>query len=523
MYKYDDFILESHLFLLLEGKMIYSTDFKKILARIDNPIAKHILDNFGKDQNLSINFVFPTDKDDTIGFTDTKKASEKWKIESDYKEFPYFNISPFFIALLKHFNIKGGLNARLISKGTIGEILTEINSDQISEIVKDYGLNWSRKDITLCHFKADDGRETVIEKAALEPIIPESKMNIKIGRFVRKFLDTTGYQYKDADIENFVNQYKSAYAILNDAFRNMKIVKGDDIKYWYHNENYTSSTGSLGNSCMRYSNCQDFFDIYTQNDNVSMVIMLDDIQQDKINGRALLWKLDNSDLYFMDRVYTINDADVNIFIEYAKSNGWIYKAKQNSYGDGEYIIDGEIKEYTLKVTVNSGEYDHYPYMDTMKYYKVRTGLLTNDSSLNHDYMLEDTDGGNNTCSFCGNEGRVECGNCDGSCEEECRNCDGEGKTYCLYCDDGSIECSSCDGDGYTECVDCNGTGEIDGMSCNNCSGEGKIKCDECKGDGKYDCSKCDNGRVECSDCSGDGTVECSDCHGRGTVDCPECG
>ena len=67
--------------------------------------------------------------------------------------------------------------------------------------------------------------------------------------------------------------------------------------------------------------------LYTKNkDVVSLLVYVD--EDDKVLGRALVWKLDKSTCeaqYFMDRVYTNNDSDVNRFLNYARENGWMYR------------------------------------------------------------------------------------------------------------------------------------------------------------------------------------------------------
>jgi hypothetical protein len=49
---------------------------------------------------------------------------------------------------------------------------------------------------------------------------------------IRQNSDTCGIEFTDKQLEDFVNQYKSSWDILNDAFIKFDIVKGDDISYW---------------------------------------------------------------------------------------------------------------------------------------------------------------------------------------------------------------------------------------------------------------------------------------------------
>ncbi len=120
---------------------------------------------------------------------------------------------------------------------------------------------------------------------------------IRIGRFVKTLLNNVGINYSDYDIETFVNKYKSSYDFYKNELKQFDIVSGDDMTYWYNYKRYVDGNGSLNNSSMGnvYKN---YFDIYTRNKNVRMVILYDDngdintekYKSDKIKGRD----------YFMD-------------------------------------------------------------------------------------------------------------------------------------------------------------------------------------------------------------------------------
>jgi hypothetical protein len=516
MFGYTDFILERYLDLILESNMAYSREFKRILRKMNNPIATFILSKYSHNVDISINYLFTTDQDDTVGFTDPKKVKEdKCEVMDASKVYPSFDV------LFNYFAIpKSSYIDRFVNDGDEGVVVAEINSDKIKELYP----NWNQTDVTLCHFKRDDGRETVMNKIGLAIATPKSKTQIKIGRFVRKFLEITDYKFNDSDIETFVNQYKAVYAIVKNEFSNIKVVKGDEIKKWYNFENYETQYGTLGGSCMKGEECQKYFDIYTQNDNVSLVILLSDNDSTKICGRALLWKLDNLDIPFLDRVYTNDDSDVNVFLHYAKDKGYLRKKTQISSALGAFVYpdDTEVRNPSLSVTIKPGEYNHYPYLDTLKYYKIETGRLSNIED-NYDYNLEDTGGTNNQCPVCNNTRNMECEECEGSGHLECSLCDGSGTEECDTCDgSGMMFCPKCE-DGTYACDVCNGTGEYDGEKCYNCNGDGRIKCEKCDSTSMVKCTDCDGiGKSDCFRCDGEGKIECRECDGSGHVPCSEC-
>lgn len=219
------------------------------------------------------------------------------------------------------------------------------------------------------------------------PFWKEQRSEIRVGKFIRKLIADTNI--KDATIEKFVNKWKAEYDEINAPFDDLfELVSGDDIKKWYLESNYLSIKGSLGNSCMRYSSCQDFFKIYTENKEVvSLLIMKDKTNKNKITGRALIWSLNNGEKY-MDRIYTIKDHDENRFIKYSLENGLIYKTSG--------VIKKGVSRYTddLYVNVKKMDYDKFPYMDTFICFNYLKSYLTNDDTWpeNGVYKLQETDG-----------------------------------------------------------------------------------------------------------------------------------
>ena len=145
---------------------------------------------------------------------------------------------------------------------------------------------------------------------------------VKPGGFISKL-------FKDIpakEVEKFSNLYR---AQSNKAKFTFKIVDGDYIKTYYHINSYAQERGTLGASCMKYDNCQDYLGIYTENtDKVKLLVMLN--EDGGLMGRALLWDFDTNKI--MDRIYTIADEEfVFQFKKWATDNGYLYKSEQNWY------------------------------------------------------------------------------------------------------------------------------------------------------------------------------------------------
>jgi hypothetical protein len=227
------------------------------------------------------------------------------------------------------------------------------------------------------------------------PFNDPSRTEIKISKLINKIITDTSFTTKDREL--FVNSIKSSVQSLKKTF---KVVSGQDIKTYYDGSKHSSDGGTLGNSCMRYSKCQDYLDIYSQNPDVCKLLVLVD-GEDKVHGRALLWDLYKSEPMgiekFMDRIYFIQEYDLDTFKRWAKENGYIYK-EENNYRNlaGVVMPDSSIIQAKMWVKC-SGKYTKYPYLDTFRLYDPKTGILEN--NLGNDvkpnigkYVLSQTDG-----------------------------------------------------------------------------------------------------------------------------------
>ena len=228
-------------------------------------------------------------------------------------------------------------------------------------------------------------------------IFTKSRNEIGLGRFVNKLFPG---KYNSKQVEDFVNSFKAS---LEKSGEHFDLVEGEDIAFWYWHENYKEKSGTLGSSCMAEK--KNLFDIYTQNQDVCKMLILK--EDDKIIGRALIWKLNSIGKknfegvseYFMDRQYTIKESDVQKFRNYAIDKGWSYKSYNDHHSLGNVNINGENKNLSMSVKVNTKDYKRYPYMDTFRRYDVSDGILHNDDDDNEEYegqyILNNTGGGYN--------------------------------------------------------------------------------------------------------------------------------
>jgi hypothetical protein len=373
-------------------------------------------------------------------------------------------------------------------------------------------------------------------KLGKDPSDPEifkakGRSETRIGRFVRSLSTKLGQSFTDKEIEEFVNTYKAADTTKD----NFKLVSGKEISKHYHQDSYAKpSGGTLGDSCMRYPECQDYFDIYDKNpDSCRMLILFD--KENKVLGRALIWKISKIEMnkdceaeYFMDRVYSCKDSDVIKFRKFAESNNWIYRKRDNNnshFNSLVFIYKGQTVWGKIVTELRPGlKIDEFPYVDTMSFLK---GKYISNVGLGQDQkILDDTEGGHGGCDSCNNTGKetiyscIECGgNGSVQCPKcKCKKCE-NGHIKCEKCTNGSIDCSSCQGEGTIRCGRCD-----EGYNnCSKCNGEGKFDCKKCEGNGiKGKCKKCEGKAIICKICNGEERYYRKWGNGKRLVNCTEC-
>ncbi len=392
--KYENFILESVINkLILEADVLYKKEFIDLLndmkTGFHDPVEKicdFLLDISGRDLDLSQNYIGLSDEIDKITFIPQDK------IEKTYAKVLPGTIVPVFQSGIHPIQ----RDANIPTEGLIHlqpEKYKENNITNKWKLIKTINMaivpDTSYNQYTLYYLQnlEDPSKFTTAYKDnnsninfPFEYNLPNNNNKIKIGRYVNKLLDLSlgsspikRSEYTSSDVEKFVNKFISFMEYQKNALDHFRIVSGEEIKYWYSDSNYSGKTGELGQSCMKYDYCQDYFNIYIENPDVCKLLIFTDINN-KLLGRALLWKLKDGSNY-MDRIYTKFDYYVELFKKWGKENGYT-----NYYVKNSDII--------LNVEVKPKDYVHYPYMDTFNFFKINVsqtlepkGILTNKSTL----------------------------------------------------------------------------------------------------------------------------------------------
>lgn len=226
-----------------------------------------------------------------------------------------------------------------------------------------------------------------------------NRSRMKIGRLITKLYSKRiidEFNVTPSDIEAFVNSFKSFFDIQK---YELRVIEGDEIKKWYLYDTYMSpEIGTLWKSCMRYKEKQPFLNLYANNPDVcKMLIMVEKNEdgQQKLRGRALLWqdvKSETSTMKVMDRIYTIFDSDVLVFKRWARENGYMTKAYQNSKTQDIFDIDGSQVQLFNYVELKNFNLESYPYLDTFQYFEPCTGKFFNYPSMTYQYRLNRANG-----------------------------------------------------------------------------------------------------------------------------------
>ena len=329
--RYNDFLLDMIAEKASNGEVyiVISDRLKATLSAVDHPIARRIIESSnGIDDKASITYI---DIDDS---------------DPSKKDIVSFMTSSKVINLIKKHTKNSG-------NDNVENIAMYMNGPSLYQSVDVFHTN---------------GRSST-----------------RIGRVVKKLY---GSEFKDSgddgkDIESFVRMYKAARS-----FSSFELVSGEKIRYWYLQDRYVKGGGDLNGSCMRYDYTQRYLEFYVENpDKVSLLILKDAQDEEKIRGRALVWKLDEpSRRTFMDRIYFVNDYEIELFKQYARQNKWMYKSRQNM-DPSALVVDTitgtqEYVELVVNDIIDPGE-GRYPFMDTMRYLDADYGVLSNES-----YIME---------------------------------------------------------------------------------------------------------------------------------------
>ena len=268
-----------------------------------------------------------------------------------------------------HFLIESILFTSQYFVDILKSINDDISKDILSFVDKDIKTQYNAINITDTNdrlsFVSDNQFQNKL-KQGINPfdLFKDENNKTNITRIVRQILKDNGKEYSDVEISKFVDKFKAAYNSYKAKKENkepIKLVSGEDIRFWYLSDNYCEKTlkgyGSLGKSCMRHDESQKYLDIYVENPNVCKLLILtaEEEGEEKLKARALFWTTDKG--YFLDRVYFTDPSEEEMM------QNWVLEKYNCEITTKKYI--GRIK---VKLESKKNMYEYYPYMDNLPYY-----------------------------------------------------------------------------------------------------------------------------------------------------------
>ena len=157
---------------------------------------------------------------------------------------------------------------------------------------------------------------------------------------------------------------------------------------------------------MRYKARLKFLDLYTENPNCKMLVMLiDQDGREVLRSRALLWidvKVTKSPIEdtlpdainIMDRIYSTHDSDVLLFKKWAEENGYIPKWEQNAKSHLFFDVKNQPVKIKCELDLKKTRFGYYPYLDTFPFFNFGKKQISNDEyEFIWDYKLIQATGG----------------------------------------------------------------------------------------------------------------------------------
>jgi hypothetical protein len=242
------------------------------------------------------------------------------------------------------------------------KILQKVNhpvSDKILSLVDDEGMIQTKTDMKDTNLiMVGDTPDSVIYQREGRPLNLNDK--IKIGRWVKKVDD----EFQSDQIESFINAYKAVY--IGKTIE-PQIIKGEELRRSFLKDFMLAETGDFSDNCMRFDYCQPFLDIYAKNkDRISAAVIRD--SDNKILARGILWLTDQNEIV-MDRVYSVEPSWKNLLKNWAKEQGYYYRAKDDSKPMNAtlFMYNGQMIEEKFSVSLENYNLRNYPFLDTFCY------------------------------------------------------------------------------------------------------------------------------------------------------------
>lgn len=232
------------------------------------------------------------------------------------------------------------------------QLIIYANSDTISGKFTDKKLTINN---TNTHITISDLKVKLTQKKFPKVWIGKVRYHSTVGKLIRKLF---GQEFTDKEISDFTDAYRE-FTMIGIPGYSYAEVTGKKIRDNYHYINYVSNNGTLGRSCMRQTEKQDYFKIYEESDCCRLATLY---FHKKVAARCLLWT--NEIGTFRDRIYSIDEPSNAILKNLTNKYPDLYN--DNSLRKNVFSVDAELVKSLNKA----------PYMDSLYYYDFNINGLT---------------------------------------------------------------------------------------------------------------------------------------------------
>lgn len=228
-----------------------------------------------------------------------------------------------------------------------------------------------------------------------EQFFTTGRQSGRIGATLKKMLS---FEVPDQDLRKFTEALAAQF--LQDTY-DISVVSGEEMLQYFSQESYiVKEESELWKSCMRHDECKDYFGIYKDNENLSMVIATKD---GKLAARALIWDnlqvitdykpnpdyvvtekdakaadLGKERVKMLDRIYAIDPKAKNILWRWGLDNVDILHSIPKNATTFYVASTASVQKHVyLKQPIANYKYYWYPWIDTMGYLSVSEMALTN--------------------------------------------------------------------------------------------------------------------------------------------------
>jgi hypothetical protein len=206
-----------------------------------------------------------------------------------------------------------------------------------------------------------------------DPYNNSSRQKATISTIVKKLLNATGNleNVDNSDINEFISDYLSLSA---GSGTEVKVLSGSEIvEYFLTSDVVNAGDGNeLSLANLQSKSRKNGLRLYTSNPQSVKLIVV--IKNGKLAARSLLWRIEDTDDMYVDRIYAADNRYRGVIKNYATDNGYLLYGKDDVEDLVVYLLPDR-------------SYSEFPYMDTFHYYQQNTGKLAAS-----EYVLDEDEG-----------------------------------------------------------------------------------------------------------------------------------